>query len=232
MKARAVGILSLVSLILLLLWAVTLIWDVARGDVVEDFYQALDYVHNRDGLYLVNYANAMLFTLTVTMLFGALYAYYQPVAPSWSAAGIVLVPVYSAFNLFVYASQITIVPQLVRYQSLPGHEAVAAFFLGQMIQLWPGSAIGIVNALAYAILGIPSIIYGFLLWGGNRLMRAASVLLVLSAIACLAGPIGLITGISTLQLGTALGGFIFLLALFPLTAAFLRADAEALGDRR
>ncbi|MFC2038018.1 hypothetical protein ACFLYD_08715 [Chloroflexota bacterium] len=164
MKAKAVGLLSLVSLILVLLWAVTLIWGVARGDVVETFDQALDYVHNRDGLYLVNYANAVLFTLTVTLLFGALYAYYQPVAPSWSAAGIVLVPVYSALNLLVYASQITIVPQLVRYQSLPGHEAAATFLLGQMIQLWPGSAIGIVNALAYAILGIPSIIYGLLLW--------------------------------------------------------------------
>ena len=71
----------------------TIIWGAVRGDLVETLDQALDYVHNRDGLYLLTYANAVLFTLAVTMLFGALYAYFQPVAPGWTAVGIVLVPV-------------------------------------------------------------------------------------------------------------------------------------------
>jgi hypothetical protein len=57
-------------------------------------------------------------------------------------------------------------------------------------------------------------------------MRTAGVLLVLNAIACFAGPIGLITGVSVLELGTMVGGFLFLLALVPLCVAFLRIDAD------
>jgi hypothetical protein len=222
MKSKPVGILALVNLVLVTLWVVTLIWGMARSGAVETFDEALDQVHDHDGLYLVTYANAVFFTLSTTMLFGALYAYFRPVAPSWSAVGIVLVPVYSAFNLFVYASQITIVPQLVELQSLPGTDAAATFFLGQMIQIWPGSAIGIVNGLAYAILGIPSIIYGLLLWRGNRLRRAAGVLLVLNALACFAWLIGLVGGVPLLEIGTVVGGFLYWLALFPLTLGFLR----------
>ena len=95
-----------------------------------------------------------------------------------------------------------------------------------MIQAWPGSAIGILNGLAYAILGIPSIVFGLLLIRGSAMIRAAGVLLVLNAIACFAGPIGLVAGIKVLEMGTVVGGFLFLLALFPLTVGFLRMDAS------
>jgi hypothetical protein len=111
-KTRLVGLLAVITLGLVLLWAVTLVWGAVRGDQVETLDQALKYVYNRDGLYLLTYGNAVLFTLAATMLFGALYAHYQPVAPAWAAVGVLLVPAYSVMNLFVYASQITIVPQL------------------------------------------------------------------------------------------------------------------------
>jgi hypothetical protein len=92
-----------------------------------------------------------------------------------------------------------------------------------MIHAWPASAIGILNGLAYAVLAIPSIIFGVLLCTGNRPMRAAGILLVLSAIASFAGFSGVITGFQVLNVGTVVGGFLFLLALFPLSLAFLRA---------
>lgn len=162
----------------------------------------------------------------MTALFAALYAYFRPAAPARSAVGIVFVPVYCAFNLFVYASQITVVPQVAGLQALPGAGGAAAFFMGQMVQAWPGSAMGIVNGLAYAVLGIPSIILGLLLWGGNGLMRVAGVLLILNAIACLAGPLGRIAGIPVLELGTMMGRCLLLMSLAPLSVAVLRMDGE------
>jgi hypothetical protein len=220
---RLAGILSLVSLVLVSLWAVTLIWGMARGGVVETFDQALAYVENRDWLYTLTYVNAVLLTVAVSLLFGALYACYQPQAPVWAAAGLVLVPVYSALNLVVYASQVTIVPQLLKLGPPPDAGDAASYFLGQMVQAWPGSTIAQLNGLAYAILGIPSLIFGCLLFHDGSLRRAAGVLLMANAIACIAGPVGQAAGLPVLALGTVAGGLLFLLALFPLTAAFLRS---------
>ncbi len=227
MHSKLVGVLSLIALVLTLFWAVMIIWGLARGDVVETFDQALEYAQDRGALYQLTYVDAVLITVAVTMLFGALYATFRPVAPAWSAIGIVFIPVYSAFNLFVYASQITVVPQLVELRSTSGSGAEVDVLLGQMVQAWPGSAIGILNGLAYAVVGIPSVIFGLLLMRGDAMMRAAGALLVLNAIACFAGPIGLVTGIPALELGTVIGGFLFLLALVPLSVAFLRVDAGA-----
>jgi hypothetical protein len=136
--------------------------------------------------------------------------------------GVIFVPVYCALNLLVYGSQVTIIPRLVDLVADPVHEREAAFFLGQMIHAWPDSAVAVVNSLAYAILGIPSIIFGLLLYRGFAARQVAGVLLVLNALACIAGLIGLITGILILEIGTLLGGGIFLLALIPLSMAFLR----------
>ena len=60
----------------------------------------------------------------------------------------------------------------------------------------------------------------------QELVPVPGVLLALNAIACFAGPLGLVTGVEILEMGTVVGGFLFLLALFPLSAAFLRMDAS------
>lgn len=225
MNARLVGMLALIALVFTLLWVLFMVLGMGSGATDDRLVEHLDQVQERDVLYTATYANALLVTVSVTMLFGALYAHYAPTAPAWAAVGIVFVPVYSALNLLVYASQITIVPQLLEFMPPPGSEGAASYFLAQMIQIWPGSAMGTVNGLAYAILGIPSIIYGLLLWRGNGLLRAAGVLLVVNAIACIAGPIGVVTGIPALEVGTVLGGFLFLSALVPLSFAFLRMES-------
>ena len=219
--SRLVGLLSLITLCLTVLWAGLLAWGAVAGEAVETLDQALRYASARDWRYTLTYANAVLITLAATALFAALYAHYRRSAPAWCAVGVAFVPVYCGLNLLVYASQITIVPQLVASQELPGYGPAAAFLTAQMVQAWPGSAISVVNGLAYAVLGIPSIIFGLLLARGTAAMRTAGVLLILNAMACLAGPLGAVTGSPVLALGTVVGGAIFLLSLIPLTIAFL-----------
>lgn len=231
MSIRAVGILSLITLLLVALWAALLLWTIARGDAVASFQQALDYARNRDWVYGLVYWNATLFTLTATMLFGALYAHYRASAPGWAAAGVILVPVYGALNLFAYFSQISIVPALAGWPVGAEYAAARDLLLAQMVQLWPGSAVGIVNGLAYAVLGIPSLIYGAFLYRDGGLPRAAGVLLALSGVASLVGLVGYAGGNDLLGLGTVAGGLLFLLALLPLTLAFLgRNQAGGSGE--
>ena len=86
MKPRFLGVLALVTLVLVVLWAALLIGSVASGEVVETLEQALQHVRDRDAVFTLNYVNAMLVTLSATALFGALHVHFaiwrRPSPPS------------------------------------------------------------------------------------------------------------------------------------------------------
>jgi hypothetical protein len=90
------------------------------------------------------------------------------------------------------------------------------------IQAYPASATGYFNNLAYALLGIPSMIFGIILIQKNALWQIAGWLLALNGISCILGIIGLTTQNELLSFGSLVGGVLFLAALFPLALAFWR----------
>jgi hypothetical protein len=182
---------------------------------VETSEQALASVADPDLLHYLTYANATLITITATLLFAGLYVYCRPQDAVWSAMGLAFVPAYTVLNLFAYLSQITIVPRLVDLQ--PG----SSLLLAQMVQSWPGSAVNVLNNLGYAILGIPSLIFGLLLFQRDRRMRLPGGLLALSGAASLAGMVGIVLQNELLSLGSLVSGGLFFLALIPLSANLL-----------
>ena len=224
MRTKILGVISSLCLVVTALWLVLLIWSMASVGPVETFEQALAYVAEPDALFTLTYVNATLVTLSATMLFAALYVYFKPAAPGWSAMGVVFVPVYSVLNLFVYLSQITIVPRLLAFTGMAEYQATSGLLLGQMVQQWPDSAVAALNTLAYAILGIPSIAFGVALLKLGTLRRLAGALIALNGVACIVGMVGLVVGNGLLEWGTAIGGVLFLLALMPLSLAFLREE--------
>jgi hypothetical protein len=94
--------------------------------------------------------------------------------------------------------------------------------LRQIIQQWPRSTISIVNNLAYAVLGIPSVIFGTLLLKSDSALRTGGALLALNGIACIAGFIGIAARITWLARGSVVGGVLFLLSLVFLSWSFLQ----------
>jgi hypothetical protein len=222
MKTRWLGWISLITLISVTLWLILMIWDTATAGPLETFEQVLAHVSQPSRTFTLTYLNAGIFTIAAVALMGGLYVYCRPMAPQWSRIGLVFVPVYGTLNLFAYLSQITLVPALLEATSNPELAASARLLLQLSIQLWPSSTVGFFNGLAYAILGIPSIIFGWAMFKGNRALRLAGWLLALNGIACLLGISGYFTGSTLLSMGTVMGGGIFWLALFPLTFVFLR----------
>jgi hypothetical protein len=85
--------------------------------------------------------------------------------------------------------------------------------------MWPDSAVSILNILAYAVLGIPSIIYGVMLTKAGKVMRIGAILLILNGVLCNIGLIGVMTETNWMKLGTMLGGILFLAALIPVSAS-------------
>lgn len=222
MKTRWLGWISFVTLLSVTLWLIFLIWDMATAGPLETFQQVLAHTLKGDWKFTFSYINAGIFTICIIALMGGLYAFCRPTIPEWSVVGLVFVPVYGTLNLIAYLSQITLVPALIQGASDPVMADTALFLLKHTLQLLPGSTIGFFNNLAYAILGIPSFIFGWALTiGHNRVLRISGWLLILNAVACILGVIGTSIHSEILSLGTILGGFIFWLSLITMTYAFL-----------
>lgn len=223
MQTRFIGFLSLVCLIFTILWLVFLVAGISAAGPLETFDQVLDYVKKANAMYYITYVNAALVTVSAVMLFSVLYIYFRHVSPAWSVIGFVFIPVYGVMNLIVYLSQVTIVPMLIRQQSIPEYNTISHYVLRQAIQQWPESAVYVINNLAYAVLGIPSVIFGILMFKSISVIRAGGLLLLLSGIACIIGFIGIALQSTWLNKGSLAGGIIFLFALFPVSWGFMRS---------
>ena len=213
---RLLGTVALLCAITTAIWLVLLIVGVATQGPVETLEQALASVADLDLLHYLTYANAALITITATLLFAGLYVYCKPQEAVWAVMGLAFVPAYTVLNLFAYLSQITIVPRLVDLQP------ESSLLLAQLVQSWPGSAVNVLNNLGYAILGIPSLIFGWLLLQRQRAMRLPGGLLALSGTASLVAMVGIILQNAALSLGSIVSGVLFLLALIPLSITLLR----------
>lgn len=215
-RTRLLGVLSLICLIVTVIWLALFIYETATQGPIESFDQALASTAELDVLHYLTYSNATLITVSATMLFAGIYVLCKTVAPLWAAMGAAFVPVYGLLNLFAYLSQITIVPRLAALRP------TSDVLLAQMVQAWPGSAVNVVNNLAYAVLGIPSIVFGIVLGRREASLRVAGIVLALSGVASIAGMIGIVADSAALSTGSIAGGVLFLVALVPLSVAWLR----------
>ena len=224
MKTKLLGYISLFCLVVTVLWLILLIWGTASAGPMETFEQVLAHVAKLDAVFYLTYVNAALITLGATMLFAGMYVYCQPLASEWSVIALVFVPVYSVLNLFAYLSQVLIVPRLLALHQMTEYQVLSEFLLRQLIQQWPSSLVYAFNNLAYAVLGIPSIIFGVILLKQDSWKRLAGSLLALNGVACIVGIVGIALGNSLLSTGSLAGGVLFLFALIALSWTFLRGE--------
>lgn len=222
MKQRILlGYISLVTLIVTLIWLILLIVGTVTAGPLENYEQVVAHVSKLDTLYFLGYFNATLTVIAVTILFSGLYLFCRSMAPAATLMGFVFIPIYATMNLFVYLSQVIIVPGLIEWRQLSQYKFASDLLLSQLIQQLPSSGLAFFNNLAYGLLGIPSIIFGWLLIQHNQRMRLAGILLALNGIACISGVVGILAGNNLLRNGSLIGGILFLLALISLSRVML-----------
>jgi hypothetical protein len=220
MISKLTGRLALLTLIFTILWLVFLIADMAAAGPLETFEQVSAHVAQLNWLHYATYFNAALVTLSAVAFISALYAWLKPQAPDWAVIGLVFVPIYGALNLVTYLSQVTLVPALFDLQTDPRYADTADLLLRLTLQAWTASTLAFFNGLAYAVLGIPSILFGLFLWKYPGALRWGGLLLALNGVACILGVIGALTGSTLLAQGVMVGGVLFLAAVFPLAWGF------------
>ncbi|MDX1613404.1 MAG: hypothetical protein R3300_03780 [Candidatus Promineifilaceae bacterium] len=224
-RPTVIGLSALACLLFAGLWLGLFIYGLATAVTVDQFATARAYAARLDAPFYLTYANAALVTITATLFMGALYSDMARRAPLWAAMAVLFVPAYTVLALFAYLSQITIVPALLEPQAGPAAQAAADVILAQLLQVLPGSAVAMLNNLAYALLGVPSLIFGLLLWQQKRatsMRRWGGMFLALSGAASIVGFIGLMLEAGWLSWGSIVGGVLFLAALAAIGLSFLR----------
>jgi hypothetical protein len=151
-----------------------------------------------------------------------------------SLCAILFVPVYAAYNGFVYISQVSVVQKIISVYDGAVPDEILNVLLGQFLQLWEHSTVAFINHYAYAILGIPSFLFGIVLFrrkpgpdrskgtGRHVWSRVTGILLILNALACWVGIIGIIMGNQALANGSTIGGVLFFLSLIGMVVVFRR----------
>jgi hypothetical protein len=196
--------LALTEAGLTLLWVILMIGSQIINGPIATLEDAIRSVQNINFLHILTYLNAAALTAVAVLLYFAFYQYLKSDHPILSALGLVFVPVYGIFNLLVYFSQITIVPALATRNTIG---------LAQWLQIWPQSTIATLNQVAYALLGLSSILFGIAFLRKDSSTRLAAIFLILNGIACILGLIGVLIGNSLLGMGSLVGGVLFLVAV-------------------
>ncbi len=223
-KHKWLRISVVLCLVFTIIWLVLMIVSLLKTGPIDSFEKAVSLVKNPNVIFDLSYINAVFVTITTTMFFTSLYLYCKTRDPELSLMSFVFVPVYCIFNLFVYYSQVTILPRIVSQMNTSGFPEMYKIMLGQFIQVWPHSGVAIINGFAYGILGIPSIIFGNLLMKGRRLTAIGGLLLLLNGVACIVGSIGYVMNNEILTAGSVIGGVLYLLSLIVILMAICRNE--------
>jgi hypothetical protein len=219
---RPLAWLTLAVIATTTLWVILVIVGQATAEPVQTLTEKAATLMPLGPLFYVTYLNAALITLLDAALFALLYLLCRDEAPAASLVGLVCVPMYGLSNLIAYLSQIILVPHLLRLYQAPETTQIARALLGLSLQDWPGSAVSALNLGAYALLGIPSILYAVPLASRLPGLRLGAGLLTLSGVLSLLAFAGVIVGSAVLQALTLVSGFIFLAALIMMDVRFFQ----------
>ena len=222
MNIKIYGFISIACLIFSILWIVLLIYSIIQSGPTETFEQAYNIASQAGLLFYLTYINSVFITLSATILFTGIYFFCKSTDPQLSLIGLIFIPVYCVFCLFSYFSQISIVPRLLSNFNLIGSDSNSSILIGQMLQGWQDSAVWIINNFAYAILGIPSIVFGISLFKREGVARTSSVFLILSGLFSILGIIGIVSQNKLLGMSSAVGGVFFIISFAYLSIMFFR----------
>jgi hypothetical protein len=211
-KVRLTGIILLIQTIA---WLICTIISMSQVQASWSNIDYIKWVSKPDIYFMANYVNATLLTFVDVILFSYLFSYLKSKEDGKWLVGMVFIPIYGALNVICYSIQISIVPAMAQ-ASLADNSMLNITQL--LIQANPQSLVGYINGMAYAVLGIPSIIFGLGLYKNGKKLSAA--MLIVSGLSSIVGIIGYSLNSDLLTKGTMVGGVFFLFSLIFITVEF------------
>ena len=227
MNKRITGILTLAVAITTFIWGVITVGNVVTTPTVTTLEEKIEAMGHLDFLFYFNYINAALITLLSVAMLTGFFMYCRKEAELWSTIAFAFVPIYGMGNIVAYLSQVFVVPHLLDLYHQPETEIIAKVLLGLLIHDWYETAIGALNVLSYAILGIPSIIYAVIMFHRARGLRVGSMLLALSGVLSIVAVLGVALQNPMLEMMSLVGGLMYMISLSIIGVFFLRQPVMA-----
>ncbi|MFW6276755.1 MAG: hypothetical protein ACOC2K_03665 [Bacteroidota bacterium] len=221
-NAQHIAAVSLITLVLLVVWIILMPLSMAIVQPEIGVEEFIELIKTSGVPFILNYINAVLLTFSITLLFILLFVDIKSRHPVLAYSGLVFLVMFSLTNIMVYSSQFIILPELFRDGSSLNEE-----ILLQLIHIRESSLIYIINMYAYGFLGVPSVLYGFILMKKNVPGMIAGLLLLLNGIFCWMGLISLGTGDRFTRQGTMIGAVAFIAAVFFLYLMYRRKSFDS-----
>jgi len=199
---------SFISLLLSVIWIIPTVILMQRIKSTWTDIDFLKWASQPDFFYFTYFINAILLTIMSIVLFTLIFIYLSQINKCFAVLGMIFIPIYGVLNLVCYSIQISIVPSIAT-QALGTLGDV--LFASQLMVSNGFSIMDFFSGLAYFILGIPSIIYGYFLI--KNLKKKSGFSLLLSGIFYIIGIIGYMLQNEILTAGTFLGAVTFMIVL-------------------
>lgn len=212
---RRLKITAIILVILTILWVVLTAISLSGIDRTWSNSEYVIWVAYPDIWFTANYVNVTILTILVVAFFAFMYHYLKKDHKCRALAGLIFVAIYGIINVICYSIQISVVPTIARSAIENPDDMLLA---SELIQANSHSLIGFLNGVAYAILGIPSIIYGLMLLRKSK--KLSGFFLLLNGISCIIGLAGYILNNAVIALGIMIGGILFLLSLIFMSIEF------------
>ncbi|NIS79693.1 MAG: hypothetical protein GTO14_05680 [Anaerolineales bacterium] len=226
MKTKKIGILALIAALITFIWGVQKVIGELANPPAETLAGRIAAIEGGFGVFSLNYALAALLTIACGMTLAAFSFYTRSRYPLWSTIAMTFIPVYMLANLFAYLSQVFVLPRLLELHHQPSTAALAEGLIRMSIHTWTGSAIEFINQLAYAVLGIPSIILAAQLFRMASSLRFGALCLALSGMLSILAFFGIAFQYSEAIGLSMVSGGIYTLAIAVLGCRFLSLPAH------
>ena len=224
MKNKHIGWLGLAVFLTTLTWIILLMLSDSTTLTPKTIDEKISMIQAEQNMYAFSYLNAGILTFFNIMFMSALYLFCKNYNEFWSTVSFVFVPIYGMANLFSYLSQVFLLPEIQELYQNPETQHFARVLLALTIHTWPGSLVESINGMAYALLGIPSIILPLIGLRKPRFLAIGGYLLITSGILSIIAFLGILTKIGYLLNLSIFGGVVFLFSLLPISIHFLKED--------
>lgn len=236
MTQRVANVLTWLVALTTLIWVILLMYSALLFPPANTIGERAVQVESKGWLHFASYANAALITILTSAMLSTYYVLLREKYPALTVLGVVFVPMYGVLNLVVYLSQIFIVPELIQLRLSNPDLNYVDIILGLFFQDWPGSLMMFLNSLAYAVLGIPLIVFGLLflrgsLAGAGKLFHWGGMFFLVSGGFSILALVGLGVHSQVLANLTLVSGVVFLVGLLLLGTGFLRSSAQMTNAR-
>lgn len=221
MKTQSLGWILLFTALITAIWAILFIYTSAISPVVNTLADQISIIENQKALFFLNYLNAALLTLAFSASLAGLYLYCRDTQPLWATIALVFIPVYTVLNLVAYLSQVFVVPGLLEMVHDQQTASTAKILLRLVIHTWPGSVVEFINGLAYAVMGLPAMILGLIMYRKSRGLRAGSLFFAFSGLLSILALLGIRLSNPLMKFLSPLGGLLALVGLVLLGRQFL-----------